>query len=209
MFSFVRVRHGRRGDSRELRRAGVGRTRGRAVEGDDARCRHRRAEFTCTRRRSSSTPPARSSTDSTRRGVLKTDHRIVYSKGIHLVVPRLTTERAGAGVLRRHAAAVLRDPDGQAVASSAPPTRASTSRSPRSPTRTARSCSSRSTHGSTSTSRSPTADVDRRALRRAAAGGEERRAANMGDVDWTTLSAQARDRDRSSTPGSSPSSAAS
>ena len=48
---------------------------------------------------------------------LTSSHRIVYSKGIHLVVPRLTTTRTrqGAGVLRRHAAPVLRDPDGSAV----------------------------------------------------------------------------------------------
>ena len=47
--------------------------------------RHRRAR--------SSTPPARSSTTSTAQWGLTTEHRIVYSKGIHLVVPRLTTTR--------------------------------------------------------------------------------------------------------------------
>ena len=45
---------------------------------------------------------------------LPTEHRIVYSKGIHLVVRRLTTtdHHKRAGVLRRQSAAVLRDPDG-------------------------------------------------------------------------------------------------
>ena len=50
-------------------------------------------EFTTIGSRRSSTRPARSSTSSTRSGACTTEHRIVYSKGIHLVVPRLTTTR--------------------------------------------------------------------------------------------------------------------
>ena len=49
---------------------------------------------------------------------LTTEHRIVYSKGIHLVVPRLTTTRyhqQGPRLLRRHRATLLRHPDGSPV----------------------------------------------------------------------------------------------
>ena len=83
---------GRRG-GRQLRRARAPPS-GSATAGS---CRLRDAdsgdELTTTGTRASSTPPDRSSTSSTRHGACTTEHRIVYSKGIHLVVPRLTTTR--------------------------------------------------------------------------------------------------------------------
>ena len=45
---------------------------------------------------------------------VRTEHRIVYSKGIHLIVPG-SPPTNGSGVLRRHPASLLRDPDGQAL----------------------------------------------------------------------------------------------
>ena len=111
------LRHRGRGGGGELRRAG----RRPSGDGDRWACRLRDTEtgeeLHRPRPGSSSTRPARSSTGSTPRWGSTTDHRIVYSKGIHLVVPRLTTTRPrpGARLLRRHPAAVLRHPDGQPV----------------------------------------------------------------------------------------------
>ena len=106
----------RRRGSGQLRRAGQRRTRRRSLGGAAPQRRRRRGVHDVGPRRSS-TPPGRSSTSSTRSGGSTTAHQIVYSKGIHLVVPASDDHapRPGAGLLRRHAAAVLRDPDGPSL----------------------------------------------------------------------------------------------
>ena len=124
-----------------------------------------------------------------RSGASTTEHRIVYSKGIHLVVPRLTTHRPrpGAGLLRRHAAPVLRDPDGPAIGDrhDRHPGRHAVHRGR--PTTTSSSSSSRSTPGSTCprpltvATSSPSAAG---CARSSSVGG----AGDQDDVDWTTLS---------------------
>ena len=73
-------------------------------------------------------------------------HHHVFSKGIHLIVDRLTPSTARAHVLRRRRPALLRHPDGPAAPASAPPTRASSDPSRRRDApRTAASSSTTST----------------------------------------------------------------
>ena len=124
------------------------------------------------------------------RGACTTEHRIVYSKGIHLVVPRLTTTRHDRvlAFFDDTRAAVLRDPDG-------PPLGDRHHRHPRRhPVHRTSTDDDREFLLDQINARLDLAAAahrrrhHRRAVRRAAARGRASGAATTPDADWTSLS---------------------